>query len=61
MYTVGGAAILVASCIAFWRLLPRKGQVHPILKTSDISSMVTIGLMTTFTAGTALLLAGVFG
>ncbi len=61
MLTIAGAVVLVATCIAYWRLLPRNGKVHPLLKTTDISSMVTIGIMTLVTFGTALVLDGLFG
>ena len=57
---VAGAGVLGVTGIAYWRLLPRKGKVHPFLKTTDISSMVTIGIMTLLTFGTALLLSGLF-
>jgi hypothetical protein len=59
--TVVGAAVLGVTSVAYWRLLPRNGRIHPILKTTDISSMVTIGIMTLFTFGTAMLCAGLFG
>jgi hydrogenase/urease accessory protein HupE len=52
---------MVLSCAAFWYLLPRKGVVHPFVKNSDVGSMVTIGLMTSLTAGVGLLAAGLFG
>ncbi len=61
LYTVSGVALLVFSCGAFWYLLPRNGEVHPFVRNSDIGSMVTIGLMTTLTAGVGLLAAGLFG
>jgi hypothetical protein len=59
--TVAGAGLIVFSFGAFWYLLPRKGEVHPFVKNSDVGSMVTIGLMTTLTAGVGLLAAGLFG
>ena len=59
--TVAGAALIIFSCGTFWYLLPRNGEVHPFVKNSDIGSMVTIGLMTTLTAGLGLLAAGIIG
>ena len=61
MFTVAGAALIIFSCGAFWYLLPRHGEVHPLVRNSDIGSMVTIGLMTTLTAGVGLLAAGIVG
>lgn len=58
---VVGAGILGVTSVAYWRLLPRNDRVHPILKTTDISSMVTIGIMTLVTLGIALLCSGLFG
>jgi hypothetical protein len=60
MYTISGAVLIVFGCGSFWYLLPRKGVVHPVVRNSDIGSMVTIGIMTVLTAGVALLLAGLF-
>ena len=60
LYTVSGAVLLVFSCGAFWYLLPRNGEVHPLVRNSDVGSMITIGLMTTMTAGFGLLVAGLF-
>jgi hypothetical protein len=55
-----GAALLVATSIFYWYLLPRNGQENPLVKNSDIGSMVTIAIMAAFTFGAALLLNGVF-
>ena len=55
-----GAALLVATSIFYWYLLPRNGQENPLVKNSDIGSMVTIAIMAAFTFGAALLLNGLF-
>ena len=56
---ISGAALLVATCS--WYLLPRNGQENPLVKNSDVGSMVTIAIMAAFTFGAALLLNGLFG
>jgi hypothetical protein len=56
-----GAALLVATCSFYWYLLPRNGQENPLVKNSDVGSMVTIVIMAVFTFGAALLLDGLFG
>lgn len=56
-----GAALLVATCSFYWYLLPRNGQENPLVKNSDVGSMVTIAIMAAFTFGAALLLNGLFG
>ena len=61
IYTITGAAVTVGTCVAYWRLLPRDGRTHPLLKTSDISSLITIGLMTTMTIGIGLVCQGLLG
>ena len=60
MYTVSGVILIVFGCGCFWDLLPRKGQVHPFVRNSDVGSMITIGIMTVLTAGFALFFAGLF-
>jgi hypothetical protein len=47
--------------VVFWYLLPRKGQVHPIVNSLDGGSMITIVMMTTLTFGVVILIAGFFG
>ena len=59
--TVCGAALVAATSASYRRLLPRNGKVHPLVNNSDIGSMITIALMTTFTLGVALLFAGFYG
>jgi len=61
LYIISGVALVVFGCGSFWYLLPRKGQVHPLVRNSDIGSIVTIGIMTILTAGFAFLGAGFFG
>ena len=58
---ISGAALLVFGCGSFWYLLPRNGQVHPLVRNSDIGSLVTIGIMTVLTAGFAFLGFGFLG
>jgi hypothetical protein len=59
--SICGAALVVVSCAFFWHLLPRNGTVHPFVRNSDVGSMVTIAIMTTFTFGVAMLLEGFYG
>jgi hypothetical protein len=54
-----GAALVVTSSAFFWYLLPRNGQVKPIVENSDVGSMITIVIMSGFTFG-IVLLCGVF-
>jgi hypothetical protein len=56
-----GAVLLVATSIFYWYLLPRNGRENPLVKNSDVGSMVTIAIMAAFTFGAALLLNGLFG
>ena len=55
-----GATLLVATSIFYWYLLPRNGQENPLVKNSDVGSMVTSAIMAAFTFGAALLLNGLF-
>jgi hypothetical protein len=59
--SVIGAILIAATCAAFWRLLPRNGQEHPLVRSTDVGSMITIGMMTVFTLGVAMLLEGLLG
>jgi hypothetical protein len=58
---ISGAALVVASSAFYWYLLPRDGQVNPLVKNSHVGSMVTITIMCFFCIGIALLLDGLFG
>ena len=60
-FTVLGVALIVGGGGSFWYLLPRKGKTHPYAANSDISSMITIGIMIVLTAGFGFLGAGLFG
>jgi len=60
MLTISGVALTAFGCASYWYLLPRNGQVHPLVRNSDIGSMITIGIMTVLTAGIALICAGLF-
>jgi hypothetical protein len=61
LYTISGAALVVGCCGSFWYLLPRNGRVHPLVRNSDVGSMVTITIMAVLTAGIAFLAAGILG
>jgi hypothetical protein len=58
---ISGAALTIISCAVFWYLLPHKGQVNPLVKNSDVGSMVTIGIMSGLTFGVVILCEGLFG
>ena len=60
-YIICGVAWVGVGCGAFWYLLPRKGRVHPLVRNSDVGSLITIVIMSAFTAGIALLAAGILG
>ena len=55
---ISGAGVVVASGGFYWYLLPRNGEVHPLVRNSDVGSMITIGIMSALTLGIALLLSG---
>ncbi|MGA7390507.1 MAG: hypothetical protein WBW99_21635 [Pseudolabrys sp.] len=59
--SICGAALVVVTCAFYWYLLPRDGTVHPLVRNSDVGSMVTIAIMTMFTFGVAMLLEGLYG
>ncbi len=56
-----GAILIVVTSVVFWYLLPRNGQVHPMVEKLDGGSMITIVIMSTFTFGVVILAAGFFG
>jgi hypothetical protein len=56
-----GVALLAVTSASFWYLLPRNGQVHPLVNKFDGGSMITIAIMTLFTFGMVILFAGLFG
>ena len=58
---ITGAALVFASGAAFWRLLPDKGEVNPLVRNSDVGSMITIAIMAGLTFGVVILCAGLFG
>ena len=58
---VSGAALIAATSAFYWYLLPRNGQEHPLVKNSDVGSMITIAMMTVLTFGLAMLFEGFFG
>jgi hypothetical protein len=61
LFTICGAALVVATCAGYWYLLPRNGQENPLVKNSGVGSTVTIAIMALFTFGAAMLLEGLFG
>jgi hypothetical protein len=62
MFAVGiGAIMVVGSSGFFWYLLPRHGQVNPLVRNSDVGSMVTIAIMSVLTLGIAILWGGLAG
>ncbi len=60
-FVICGVALIGVGGGSFWYLLPRKGRVHPLVKNSDIGSLITIAIMTVLTAGLGFLGAGIFG
>ncbi len=56
-----GAVLIIVTGAIFWYLLPRKGQVHPIVESLDGGSMITIVIMTVFTFGVVIMTAGFIG
>jgi len=56
-----GAALAAVACVIFWRLMPRNGQVHPLVEKFDGGSMITLVLMTAFSTGVILIFAGFLG
>jgi hypothetical protein len=61
LYIISGAALAGVGGASFWYLLPRDGRVHPLVRNSDVGSMVTIGIMTLVTFGLVILFAGFSG
>ena len=59
--TISGAAVIGVTAAGYWYLLPRNGEVHPLVRNSDVGSMVTIAIMALLTFGIALLGEGIFG
>ena len=61
-FIIIGAALIVTTSVGFWYLLPRNGQVHPLVNKWDGGSMITIVIMTAFTFGVVIILTtGFFG
>jgi predicted membrane channel-forming protein YqfA (hemolysin III family) len=56
-----GAALIAISSASFWHLLPRKGQVHPLVNKFDGGSMIMIVILTSFTVGALLMAASFIG
>jgi hypothetical protein len=50
--------LIALSAVAFWRLLPVKGQTNPLAENTHIGSRVTITIMSTATIGVALIFNG---
>jgi hypothetical protein len=60
-FTIFGAAMVISASASFWYLLPRNGQVNPLVRNSDIGSMVTIAIMSMLTIGVCVMFEGLFG
>ena len=58
---ISGAASIAVSCASFLYLLPRNGQVHRLVRNSDVGSMVTITIMGVLSFGIAMLVEGLAG
>jgi len=56
-----GAVAIVADGVSFWWLLPRAGEVHPMVRNTDVGSMVTLAIMSVLTFGAVMLFAGLIG
>ena len=52
-----GVVLIVITSVGFWYLLPRNGQVHPLVNKWDGGSMITIVIMTGFTFGVVIILS----
>ena len=61
MLAISGVALTAFGSASYWYLMPRKGVVHPLVRNSDIGSMITIGIMTILTAGVAMIFEGLLG
>jgi hypothetical protein len=58
---LGGAILIVGPSVGFWYLLPRNGRVHPIVNAFDGGSTITLAIMTLFTIGLVMVIAGFSG
>ena len=56
-----GTAAIAAAGASFWWLLPRAGQVHPMVRNTDVGSMVTLAIMSVLTFGAVALISGLIG
>ena len=56
-----GAALVIVAGGAFWKLLPDKGRVNPLVENSDVGSMIMIAIMSGLTFGVVIFCAGLFG
>jgi len=56
-----GAAAIAAAGVSFWWLLPREGKVHPMVRNTDVGSMVTLAIMSVLTFGAVALVSGLLG
>ena len=61
MSVIVGAAAIAAAGVSFWWLLPRAGKVHPMVRNTDVGSMVTLAIMSVLTFGAVMLFAGLIG
>ena len=56
-----GASLAAVTSLIFWRLLPRKGQVHPLVEKFDGGSTITLVMLTGLSMGIILMVAGFLG
>jgi hypothetical protein len=57
---ISGAILIGAGGGSFWYLLPRNGVVHPLVRNSDVGSMITIGIMSLVVFGVVLVSIAAF-
>jgi hypothetical protein len=60
-WSICGGALVLAACAFYCYLLPRNGTVHPLVRNSDVGSIITIAIMSLFTFGLAMFFGGLYG
>ena len=56
-----GIVLIGISAACFWSLLPQNGEIHPLVRNADLSSLIAIGILTVFTIGMVLLFGTLIG
>ena len=51
MLAILGVMIVAATIMAFWRLSPRDGKIHPLVTMPVLESIIPIGLITGLSFG----------